>query len=166
MANMSADRLLMCSFEPVRRGETFDHQLPLHVTVQPPFVMDSDAAFMNGLNNLAYATRPITIAPGERALYGPDYDVPVCLIGKGRAQLQRLHAKTGELIGRFGGIAEHPFSGDNYSPHVADVGTPSGETLVFSDERLLRAIQYVALANPQTKTPHRILASYVLGGNE
>ena len=64
MANMSADRLLMCSFEPVRRGETFDHQLPLHVTVQPPFVMDSDAAFMNGLNNLAYATRPITIAPG------------------------------------------------------------------------------------------------------
>ncbi len=164
MARENMSHILVCSLEPVSTNQRFDEQLPPHVVLQPGFEVPHTAAFLNGLSNFAYESKPIVIEPGDRTVYGSQAGrLPATTIAKGRAHVERLHAETGELIARFGGIITHPWSGDRYAPYVADVVRESDEMFTFDYPQILRAVQCVAFGSGENGAESRIVANYNFG---
>lgn len=156
---MSAEYLLTSTIGPIERGQEFEGSLPLHVTVQQWFTLESDRAFQNALQNLATRLDPIEIEGANEALYGPSSDVPVRLVRK-VGQLARLHMQTGELVTRYGGELRNPeWAGERYSPHVTHV---NGAELKEGEAVTLRTIELIKRPlGERIKTVEQVLS---LGG--
>ena len=118
---MSAEYLLMSSFEPVRTGDKFEAELPLHLTIVQWFQIERERAFLNGLQNLATELSPVEVVGTGEALYGPNNDVPVRLV-RGMGRVAHIHNRALGLIERYNGeLRDSQWAGPNYSPHVSTI---------------------------------------------
>lgn len=102
----------------VRRDEW-----PLHLTVTPlGFVLDDvpQERALSTITQLAEEALPIEIVPGEEALFGPDFDIPVTKIVDRTGELHHFHNQLIHELGALGcRFTDLSYALDNYSPHVS-----------------------------------------------
>lgn len=144
MPEMRPLNLLVCTLDQVEVGDIFLNGTPLHVTVQPWFTIRENSKQDLKLTLAQYAATqfPFTITGGERALFGPDDDLPVTKVGEGATQLAALHLATLELIKKMGGVVESRWIEDKYVPHVSD-RYQEGRSLQPEESVVIRALQLV-----------------------
>lgn len=144
MAEARPLNLLVCTLERVEAGDTFFNGTPLHVTVQPWFMIPENSKDDLRLALVQYATTqpPFTITGGERALFGPNNDLPVTKISEGVARLTALHLTTLGLINKMGGTVSSSWIQDKYVPHVSD-RLQEERSLHPEESVVLRALQLV-----------------------
>lgn len=135
MVHEAANSLLICSLEPLERGQQYD-VLPLHVTVEPWFYLDSDRepSLGSSLINLGHDLTPISARACE------DNDIPARRV-RSMGKLAMLHDRLTQLVERRGGVISSPWVGEKYSPHVTYLEDGSG--LDQDEEIELKAIQLV-----------------------
>lgn len=140
------DRLLVCTLDHVERGDRFE-KLPLHVTIQQWFSLESVQPFYNAMiNHLFYKSGPIVFEGGGYDEFGPKNNIPVRLLEK-IGGLASLHVDTGRLIKRFGEVnTDWP----DYSPHVTysgDLGLARGMQVELAQVQLIRRTETVGKEN-------------------
>lgn len=111
-------------------GERFT-KWPLHITLKPWFqCADSTEKVINQLGELAKNTKSFKVRTGERAMYGPEFDVPVRLVEK-TSELAELHARICYLLTKNKCHSENEeYSRENYSPHITVRGDRNIEEAV------------------------------------
>lgn len=144
MSDIRPLNLLVCTLERVEAGDTFPNGTPLHVTVQPWFAVRENTERDLRLALVRYADMqsPFAITGGERALFGPNNDLPVTKIDEGVVQLTALHLTTLGLIKKLGGTVDSPWIQEKYVPHVSD-RQREGRSLQPEESVVLRALQLV-----------------------
>lgn len=91
---------------------------PQHITLIPPFIADKkDVIEVAAQTALEYD--PFNIEAGERAMFGPEKDIPVIII-KPNELLHAIHmALLKKLEDRNIAIQPNRFIGDGFIPHIA-----------------------------------------------
>lgn len=154
--------VVVLPLSPLVVGDEFTvAQWPLHVTLVEPFSTELDGEVLGGaLAALADGPdqRPISVAVGEDAMFGPRRDILVSLVRDG-----------GEIAAlRSGAIAKLRAAGvdevrprTDFRPHV----TAKRHGRVHRGDRLeLGTLALVRLRPPETSHHGRILGSWPLGG--
>jgi len=153
--------VVVLPLEPLAVGEVFTvAQWPLHVTLVEPFETDLDAdALVAALAGVAReaAPRPISVAVGDDAMFGPRRDIPVSLVRDG-GEIAALRAATIARLRELGVdlVRLRP----DFRPHV----TAKRHGRVHRGERLdLGTVALVRLRPPETSHHGRIAGSWPLG---
>lgn len=138
---MSAEFLLTSSLEPIKKGQQFEKALPLHVTIQQWFTLESERPFYNALQNYAASKSPFEVIGASDALFGPENNVPVRRVRK-LGKLSMLHMQTKELLEKFGGQLRNPeWAGDGYNPHVTyvdDQGIDEDQAIILKTIEIIK----------------------------
>lgn len=151
MAHNPEERLLVCTLQPVGVGEVFE-RVPLHVTMQPWFMVTGVPAFKNALSNFAYEQAPLTIEGAEIDMLGARKDIKVRTLRRA-GELSLLHENLGQLIKRFEGEVNSSHTGEDYLPHVTylhDEGLEEGE------QAELKALQLFKRGDKNTKIVEQV----------
>jgi hypothetical protein len=94
---------------------------PLHLTLAI-FDADADAATVaEAVTQLAASVAPFDIAPGPRADFGPNRDVPITLVAPDAAP-RDLHLLLVEMVTAAGWHMRDPYWGAQFAPHVTNSG--------------------------------------------
>jgi len=135
-----AELLITSSIDPIEEGRVFENGvLPRHVTIWQQFMLPdvSLGSFEQEVGQAVEGFAPLEVLGAERALFGPNDDVPVRrvhVLGSG-ATLITMHAVLGEIINRHDGQVRNPeWAYENFNPHVT-----------YVDDEALFEYQYVAL---------------------
>lgn len=146
--------------EPVEDGFRFrSGEWPLHVTIAPPFSVDSFSEdLVRDLEAFCATTEPFgaTVEGGE--LFGPRRDLPVNLVSRGR--LAPLHEGLVAVLERHGATFKNPdYIKGRYRPHV----THQHGRKVAEGEQL--AVTKVAFVDEPPDDPggREVKRSYFLG---
>lgn len=105
--------------EPVEDGFRFrSGEWPLHVTIAPPFSIDSFSEdLVRDLAALFAATKPFKVTVEAEDWFGPKRDLPVNLVSDGG--LQPLHEGLVAVLERHGATFKNPnYIKGRYRPHV------------------------------------------------
>lgn len=119
---MAEKLTLISSFERLNNGDSFEgNNWPLHVTLLTWFDVPTDFdGFIAALSELQHRLQPIRIKGGEKALFGPDENIPVRLIGDVN-NLRVIQEKILAVVSSFGcHVWNESFVGAGYRPHVTD----------------------------------------------
>ncbi|MFF2274827.1 2'-5' RNA ligase family protein [Agromyces sp. NPDC058126] len=154
--------VVVLPLSPLTVGDEFTvAQWPLHVTLVEPFDTELDADVLCGtLAALASEAgeRPISVAVGEDAMFGPRRDILVSLVRDG-GEIAALRAGAISRLHDAGVERVRPRV--DFRPHV----TAKRHGRVHPGDRLeLGTVALVRLRPPETSHHGRILGSWSLGG--
>lgn len=131
---MAEKLTIISSFEQHQKGEQFE-QFPLHVTLLPWFDVPYRQSLVNSVQNFATRQSPQEVKATDEALFGPNEDVRVRLLGR-VGSLHAMHEELLEIVATQRGEVLNPeFIGDKYAPHVTyqgEQGLEENETRVIS----------------------------------
>ena len=119
---MSVKYTLISSFTPLKNGDSFENDWPLHVTLLTWFELPEDklGSLFSELVKLGLNTHAATIKGGKSELFGPETNIPVRLI-KDQSALDSVQLKLLNVIDEFGAVVlNETFVGDGYRAHVSD----------------------------------------------
>lgn len=124
--------------EPVTVADRFD-QLPLHITLVPPYVqyVRTFRATSGRVADVASRWSHFAAAAGVQAMYGPQRSVPVREVDG--VQLSRLHDELVTMISDIRGNIhmDDRYMGARYSPHVTDTAS---RRLMAGEDALVNSI--------------------------
>ena len=92
----------------------------LHITIIPWFVVEIDESKLRKSFNKAFGhIQVFDVRVGEKAVFGPDRDVPVNLI-KDAPEIIQLHKLALDWFGQVGArwAVQQPHVGNEYVPHI------------------------------------------------
>jgi len=139
-------------------GQSSKHT-PQHITLFPPFVA-YQLDVLEVAEKVASEFDPFHVELGERAMFGPENNIPVAII-KPNESINLIHrALFQELERRNISIPPNQYIGDGYVPHVAI--KPNHAKL---DETKPLNIEHIAVVRKcdDIKT---VMAKYALGGGK
>lgn len=139
-------------------GESSRHT-PQHTTLFPPFIADKGDV-LEIAEETAIEFDPFDVETGERAMFGPENDIPVIVLKSSRL-LHSMHmALLNKLELRSVSIQPNRFIGDGYIPHIAL--KPYHPEL---DETQPITIDHIAVIH-KYKNIKTVMAKYVLGRSQ
>lgn len=121
-AELVVRSLVFAVIDPVAVGQNHGRQLPLHVTLVPPFTHPAQlvCSIEHAVHTVASQWRPFGAVGVGEALFGPERDVRVQRLGG--VELHRLHV---ELCAALAALSpqvqlDDTYAGPRYSPHVTE----------------------------------------------
>ncbi|MDP3999818.1 MAG: 2'-5' RNA ligase family protein [bacterium] len=104
--------------QPLKPGERFQaSDWPLHITVVSPFETGDPETVRNAIGVVVESIRAFHVTAGNRALFGPNHDIPVNEI-RGSAELSRLHENLIRALDRQITLKNPRYALAGYRPHV------------------------------------------------
>ncbi|GAA1777605.1 hypothetical protein GCM10009748_07540 [Agromyces lapidis] len=151
----------MLPLSPLVAGDEFTvAQWPLHVTLVEPFATELDAEVLCGALAVVArepGRRPISVAVGDDAMFGPRRDILVSLVRDG-GEIAALRGRAIAQLRAAGVDLVRPRP--DFRPHV----TAKRHGRVLRGDRLeLGTLALVRLRPPETSHHGRILGSWPLG---
>ena len=115
------DLVIVCFIDNPPSSIFQSSQWPMHMTLIPPFSYDGSINELNELlSNFSKEFIQFSVTASERALFGPNKDIPVTII-KQNEVLQGCYIKLLNLIEKLGIKYKYPsISGQNYHFHITD----------------------------------------------
>lgn len=109
---------------------------PLHVTLAGVFTINHDGDWLvSELCKILSGQKPFSITADEKAMFGPNKDIPVIKIVK-TPEIIRLHNKLYKWLIDAGAVFDEPnYQGGNYIPHCTvqnSISLKTGETRKIS----------------------------------
>ena len=139
-------------------GESSRHT-PQHITLFPPFIADKGNV-LEMAEEAAIEFDPFGVETGERAMFGPENDIPVIVLKPSRL-LHSIHtALLNKLELRNVSIQPNRFIGDGYIPHIAL--KPYHPEL---DETQPITVDHIAVMR-KYKNTKTVMAKYALGRSQ
>lgn len=163
---MAEKLTIVGSLEPkklYKKGDTFEGEWPLHVTMMPWFTLKGDRTdFEQSVGDAMQYFGPQEIVGGKEDMFGPDHDIRVRLL-KNMGRLAGMHdvimANVKKQEGRFRLESLHHV-GDGYVPHATyqgEYGLEHGERAKFDRLQLVRG----DISGPRT-----VISSFPLLGKK
>lgn len=137
--------LFTSSVDPIKEGQRFAGQLPRHVTLWQYFRLQNEQcnALIAQTAAVVDEFSPMTIQGGERALFGPENNVPVrrvISLGRG-AMLAMLHDELGVVLEHNHATVKNPeWAYENYRPHMTYV---DGRALEEGEQATLQTLELI-----------------------
>ena len=137
---MSEKFTLISSLDDIKVGDQFE-QWPLHVTVMPWFSLPEGrlAPFDNRLRNMMHNYKPMTMTGKQEAMFGPESDVRVRVVGDLGA-FAVMHEAMRVLVNDNDGEVLSPYVGDAFVPHITfqgEQGIDEGQVFTLSGLQLI-----------------------------
>ncbi|MEP6710701.1 MAG: hypothetical protein ABJA64_03195 [Candidatus Saccharibacteria bacterium] len=145
----------------VSRVGTEKEDLPLHVTMVPPFFRvnpDRNEALSESLHQAFKDLKSFAITGLEDATYGPDEDIPVRKVGG--SVLYIVHDMIMPIAARFDRQIDTTYTGKNYSPHATYIGD---RNIKHDERRNIKSLFLAQKTKAEAPSNWRILEEYHLG---